>query len=158
MQQIHIRNSMIVIIFMSLLFTSCKKEVIDTEYPVIHTNASDAFPRNCSEIVRGQNFTATIVVSDNQELGSLSVEIHHNFEHHSHSTEINECELSPIKIPINPFARIEAIAIPNGRREYTAIKEIPIPTDIDAGDYHFLIRLTDKEGWQSIKGLSIKII
>ncbi|RYD73590.1 MAG: DUF4625 domain-containing protein, partial [Sphingobacteriales bacterium] len=25
------------------------------------------------------------------------------------------------------------------------------------GDYHFLIRITDKAGWQTIKAISIKI-
>nr|WP_244939634.1 DUF4625 domain-containing protein [Arcticibacter tournemirensis] len=32
-----------------------------------------------------------------------------------------------------------------------------MPADADPGDYHFMIKLTDKEGWQTIKGLSIKL-
>jgi hypothetical protein len=33
-----------------------------------------------------------------------------------------------------------------------------VPEDVDTGDYHFLIKVTDKEGWQAIRGLSIDII
>lgn len=39
-------------------------------------------------------------------------------------------------------------------------KSEPLPAElvlIDAGDYHFMIRVTDKEGWQTMKGLSLKI-
>ena len=35
--------------------------------------------------------------------------------------------------------------------------EIKVPENVDSGDYHFMILLTDEEGWQTIKGLSIKI-
>jgi hypothetical protein len=35
---------------------------------------------------------------------------------------------------------------------------IAIPADIDEGDYHFMVRLTDKSGWQQIAAKSVKII
>jgi hypothetical protein len=28
----------------------------------------------------------------------------------------------------------------------------------DEGDYHFQIRLTDKEGWSTMKGLNVKLL
>nr|WP_229206214.1 DUF4625 domain-containing protein [Dyadobacter fermentans] len=40
---------------------------------------------------------------------------------------------------------------------HVANQQIDVPADIDPGDYHFMIRLTDKEGWQTIRGISIKI-
>jgi hypothetical protein len=43
-------------------------------------------------------------------------------------------------------------------KSYEATTQITIPADVDPGDYHFMIRLTDKEGWQTLKGLSIKIL
>lgn len=35
--------------------------------------------------------------------------------------------------------------------------DIKIPADIDAGDYHFMIRLTDRAGWQQLHAVAIKI-
>lgn len=143
-----------------LALASCSSDnnEIDTEYPVIDISASNAFPIQCSEITRGQKITFRAKFTDNVALGSYSLDIHHNFDHHTHSTEVNNCVADPIKKPINPMLYINSVTIPNGEKSYEAVQEITIPTDIDPGDYHFMIRLTDKEGWQTIKGLSIKIL
>ncbi len=141
-------------------FTSCDsdKTEIDTEYPVIDVSAANAFPIQCSTITRGQKITFRAKFSDNAQLGSYSLDIHHNFDHHNHSTEVASCNEDPIKKPVNPMLYINSVTIPSGQKSYEAVQEIEIPQNIDAGDYHFLIRLTDKEGWQTIKGLSIKIL
>ena len=47
--------------------------------------------------------------------------------------------------------------IPAGLRSYEARVKIPIPEDVAEGDYHFMIRLTDKAGWQQLKALAIII-
>ena len=44
-----------------------------------------------------------------------------------------------------------------GQTLYKATIDIPIPEDIDEGDYHFMIRLTDRAGWQQLKSVSIKV-
>jgi len=145
---------------MALFFTACSGDSpeIDTEYPAIDSTAVNAFPIQCSEIKRGEKITFRTKFTDNAELGSYSLDIHHNFDHHTHSTEVNDCLADPIKKPINPMLYINSVTIPAGQKSYEAVQEISIPQDIDPGDYHFLIRLTDKEGWQTIKGLSIKIL
>lgn len=148
------------IISFLLLLTACSKkdqEAIDTTYPEIDVTTTNAFPKQCSEVQRGQKFNAKIYVSDNKELGSLSIDIHHNFDHHSHSTEVAGCNMDAIKTPVKPMVLIQTVPIPGGQTNYLAEQAIDIPADIDPGDYHFLIRVTDKEGWQTIKGLSIKI-
>jgi hypothetical protein len=71
---------------------------------------------------------------------------------------VNDCGLDPIKTPVNPFLLIKTYTIPSGLKTYTITQEVSVPADVDPGDYHFLIRLTDKAGWQTIKGLSIKVI
>lgn len=96
-------------------------------------------------------------LTDNKELGSLSIDIHHNFDHHTHSTEVESCIMDPVKAPVKPLLLLKNFPITPGLTTLDTQEEIIIPADIDAGDYHFLIRLTDKEGWQTIKGLSIKI-
>lgn len=134
-----------------------KDTKIDTEYPTIDVTAAQAFPQQCSALTRGTKVTARIFVADNVELGSVSIDIHHNFDHHSHSTEVDECNMDAVKTPVNPFLLVKSIPLPAGNKSYTVSEEIQVPADVDAGDYHFMIRVTDKEGWQTIKGLSIKI-
>ena len=144
-----------------LLLGACKKEnnaAIDTDYPEIDITGTAAFPLQCSTIKRGETFVFRAKLSDNAALGSVSVDIHHNFDHHTHSTEVESCGLGPIKVPVTPFLLIESYPIPGGQTNFEVQQSITVPANIDAGDYHFMIRLTDKEGWQTIKGLSIKII
>jgi len=130
---------------------------IDTTYPTINIEASNAFPKQCSVVKRGEKFIFKADFSDNVELGAVSVDIHHNFDQHSHSTEVAACNMDAKKTPVNPLKFIQDFSIPTGQKNYQISQEIEIPASIDAGDYHFLIRLTDKSGWQTIKGLSIKI-
>ena len=150
--------------FLLLLVSSCEKdEEVDTEKPAIDLSIQDAFPVNCDTLYFGETFKLKALFSDNVELGSYSIDIHHNFDHHSHSTEVTECDLDPIKDPVNPFTYIEDYDIPEGLEEYKTDLSISIPAGnesglYDEGDYHFFISLTDNEGWSAQKGLSIKML
>ncbi|WP_316752749.1 DUF4625 domain-containing protein [Pedobacter gandavensis] len=147
-------------LLLMVFLSNCSKEKaepVDTVYPEISLDFPDAFPGQCAVIKRGENFLFKALVSDNKQLGSLNVDIHHNFDHHTHSTELVACEMLPVKQAVKPFLLIQNVAIPAGLKTYQVTAEIEVPTDVDPGDYHFMIRLTDKEGWQTIKGLSIKI-
>jgi len=141
--------------------SACKKDdnqdKIDTEYPEVNVTAANSFPQQCSVLKRGEKFVFRAQLTDNAQLGSVSIDIHHNFDHHTHSTEVESCELEAKKTPVKPFLLIQSFPIPVGLKTYDLQQELSVPADIDPGDYHFLIRLTDKEGWQTIKGLSIKI-
>jgi hypothetical protein len=139
--------------------SACKKDkdTIDETYPTIDIGIENAFPKQCSELKRGEKFIFRANFNDNVELGAVSVDVHHNFDHHSHSTEVNECNLEAKKVAVKPFLLIKEFSIPAGLSNYQIKQEIDVPADIDPGDYHFLIRLIDKSGWQTIKGLSIKI-
>ncbi|MHC0444089.1 DUF4625 domain-containing protein [Flavobacterium sp. 3-218] len=156
MKKIKILLSVLALAFISAC--SSDNAEIDTEYPVIDITASGAFPIQCSTIQRGQTITFKAVFSDNTALGSYSLDIHHNFDHHTHSTEVESCEMDAIKKPVKPMLFINNYTIPDGVKNYEATAQISIPADVDPGDYHFMIRLTDKEGWQTLKGLSIKIL
>ena len=95
--------------------------------------------------------------SDNVELGNYNIEVHNNFDHHSHSTSAGDCDFDPKKQPVRPWVYNRSFAIPDGSRRYEAKVDIDIPADIDTGDYHFMVRVTDKAGWQQLKAVSIKI-
>lgn len=143
-----------------LLLANCSKDIaepIDKTYPEINNTEATAFPKQCSEIKRGETFVFNVLLKDNAQLGSISVDIHHNFDHHSHSTEVNDCTMEPVKTAVKPYLLIRDFPLPTGLKSYQFQSEIQVPADVDPGDYHFMIRLTDKEGWQTLKGLSIKI-
>ena len=154
----------IVIVLSTILFpASCQKEDIDDQKPAINLDIQDAFPVSCDTLYLGESFTFKALFTDNRELGSFSIEIHDNFDHHAHSTEVETCEFHPDKQAVNPFEFLEDYEIPAGMKQYETSIEINIPEEnqdgqLDEGDYHFFIRLTDREGWSAQKGLSIKIL
>lgn len=149
-----------------VFFVGCDQEGVDEEKPRIDISMSGAFPLNCDTLYFGETFVMRLLLSDNERLGdvnALSVDIHNNFNHHSHSTEVTECSLSDIKTPVNPFTLINDYDIPSGLSQYETEIPIAIPAgdgngDYDEGDYHFFIRVTDHQGWSAQKGLSVKLL
>ena len=144
----------------SLILTACgdkNDETKDMQRPSITDKGTEVSPANCQSFKRGDNLPFRYVFTDNQELGAYNIEIHNNFTHHSHSTAHEDCDHSPEKNPVKPWVYNQDFTIPQNSTEYTANLSITIPEDIDAGDYHFMIRLTDRAGWQEIKSVEIKI-
>ena len=151
------------ILLLVFLYSCDNGEEIDKEKPEIDLTFADAFPVNCDTIYFGETFHFKALFTDNVELGSYNIDIHHNFDHHSHSTEVAECSLGPKKEPVNPFTFIQDFSIPDGTKEFETGENVEIPNGnesglYDEGDYHFFISLTDKEGWSAQKGLSIKML
>ncbi len=143
---------------LTLSLFACQSDSIDDQKPIIDPDFSGAFPSQCTTLYIGEPFDFKARFTDNAELGSFSINIHHNFDQHSHSTEVTHCETDPPKEPVNPFVLVREYEIPRGKTEYIANQTLIIPdNDYDEGDYHFFISLTDKEGWRIEKGISIKI-
>lgn len=141
-----------------LLATACSKdEEKDTEKPVIDMSSPEAFPQPCDTVFIGEVFVFNAIFTDNAELGSYNIELHHNFDQHTHGSHEETCPMDTLKAPVNPFYYNESFTIPAGNLTFSAEKEIAIPQDMDAGDYHFMVKLTDKEGWQSWQSVSLKM-
>ncbi len=149
---------LLISLFMGGLF-SCSDDDKQVSKPVINMDDENAFPANCVTVFRGESFEFNALFTDEQELGSFNIEIHNNFDHHSHSTDDIDCEEEEHKhkSPVKPFVYNKSFTIPSGQTSYQAIVKIDVPTDIDTGSYHFVIRVTNKAAWQEIKGISIKI-
>ena len=126
--------------------------------PEITTDGEQTCPVDCQQFKRGSVIPFHYLLSDNVELGSYNIEVHNNFDHHTHSTSAAECEIDAEKAPVNPWIYNSDFDIPQGQQTYTAIINIDIPADIDPGDYHFMVRLTDQAGWQQLKSMAIKIV
>ncbi len=140
-----------------LLLSSCAKDPVDMAYPEIDIAFEGAFPVQCAVINRGEVFVFKAKFTDNAALGSFGIDIHDNFDQHSHSTEVQVCVMDDKKEAVNPFVYIRSFAITGSPRTYEAEVEIDVPADVDPGDYHLMIRVTDREGWQTMRGLSIKV-
>lgn len=142
---------------------SCGKTEIDEQKPTVDLTAEGSHPLNCDVIYFGEAFNLHYLLEDNVELGSYSVDIHNNFDHHSHSSEVESCELFPVKTPVNPYLLIKNGEIPAGLTRYQTDDQIVVPASneqglFDEGDYHLTLRVTDKEGWSVQKGISIKMM
>lgn len=146
-----------VLALLLLVLAACGKEAADMEYPTIDIAYADAFPTQCGVVRRGESFVFKARFADNVALGSFGVDIHHNFDQHSHSTEVQACAMDAKKEAVNPFLYIRSHAIDGDPRTYEAEVEIQVPADVDPGDYHLMIRVTDRAAWQTMRGLSIKI-
>lgn len=127
-------------------------------YPEISEQGITANPIDCQVYHRGETIPFCYVFTDNDELGKYNIEVHHNFDHHTHSTSATTCSMDAIKKEQNPWEFNQDFNIPDGQKSFSASEDIKIPTNIDTGDYHFMIRLTDKAGWQQIKSVAIKIV
>ena len=129
----------------------------DKETPVISDEGIVSSPTDCQVYKRGEVIPVRYLFKDNRELGSFNIEIHNNFDHHTHGTSASDCKLDEKKNPVKAWVYNESFDIPAGQKEYASTVNITIPDTIDVGDYHFMLRLTDKVGWQEIKAISIKI-
>ncbi|WP_343563154.1 DUF4625 domain-containing protein [Sphingobacterium sp.] len=152
------KYALVALITVSTIACKKEKENIDSEKPTIDISGATAFPKQCSQIKRGSTVTFRAQLSDNIALGSYSIDVHHNFDHHSHSTEVEECTLEPIKKPVKPFVLVKSVNIPGQPQQYDAQLQIDVPADVDPGNYHFMIRVTDQSGWSSQRGISVRII
>ena len=134
------------------------EEQKDMQQPVISDQGIVANPIDCQQYHRGDIIPFHYVMTDNEELGNYNIEIHNNFDHHTHSTTAAECPMDAQKQPQNPWVYNRDYTIPTGQRQYDARVDIQIPADIDPGDYHFMIRLTDRAGWQQLHAVAVKIL
>lgn len=147
--------------FLLVLAASCSDSddsEIDTEKPTISVNYSGGFPQACEELQRGQTYTFKAQVTDNVALSAYSLDIHNNFDHHTHDDQGAQCELDDVKTAVNPMIYMENFSIPEGGTSYEISISITIPEDVDVGDYHCSYSVTDATGWQSRTSVDIKIV
>ena len=144
--------------FFVLALVSCTETEIDEEKPTITVNYASGFPQTCENLSRGQSYTIKAKVADNLELASYSVEMHHNFDHHTHDDQQGACELEPIKAAVNPLVFSGSERIPEGLTNYELEIDLIISDGVDIGDYHLALSVTDVTGWQARTSVDVKIV
>jgi len=152
--------SFLVSVLLFFVFSCSSNNEIDKdlEKPTITINYNEGFPQGCTQLVRGKTYSFRAKVTDNLELAAYSIDIHNNFDHHTHDDQITECELGEIKDAVNPYIFLENYSIIGGLTNYEINVSITIPTDIDTGDYHCQYSVVDVTGWQSRTSIDIKIV
>lgn len=151
----------------TLGFTSCDNndEDKDMTYPKISSEGITANPIDCQVYQRGSVIPFHYIFTDDMELGAYNIEIHSNFDHHTHGTTSTDCEDGDEHEGEQEheleheggWHYNQDFAIPAGLRTYEARHDIVIPSDIEPGNYHFMVRLTDHAGWQQLHAVAIKI-
>ena len=133
-------------------------------------------PADCDIYYLGDTILVHFVCSDNNELGNFNIEIHNNFDHHSHGTSSVDCDEDEDHDHDHDHGEGEDhdhdhehedvegawvfnrdYAIARGLQSDTVDLQIVVPMDVLEGDYHFMLRLTDRAGWQSIKTVPIHL-
>ena len=157
--------------------TSCDNDDdkdIDTEKPQISASIDGASPANAATFYFGESIPVKLLLTDNAELGSFSVNIHNNFDHHSHSTEEEGEEHHDHEEGEehhhhdgedgDAFQFTQDYTIPAGSTQFLIDTKIALPVKSDdgdeyeGGDYHFMLTVTDKAGFSTFKAFEIKIL
>lgn len=153
------KKTLFIIIAIVSIF-ACTREEKDMTPPEILSVGNVACPMQCEEFSKGGVIEFTYAFKDDVELGSYNIEIHSNADHHTHGTEAAECshdEDHDHGAGNKPWVYNKDFSIPSGQKYFAASQVIPIPADIDEGEYHFMIRVTDASGWQQLRSLEIFI-
>ncbi len=164
-------------IFLALLtgamitgFVACENKTKDVTPPVI--DEASFLPADCDIYYLGDTIEVHFVCSDDTELGNYNIEIHSNFDHHTHGTSAVDCEgeegiehhheegeehAHEHEAVEGAWVYNRDFAIARGLKSDTVDLRIPVPVEVKEGDYHFMLRLTDRAGWQSIKAVAIHL-
>jgi len=158
---------------LTLSIVSCGSDGDDKDMtpPAITDKGIDVpSPINCEVYHPGDVLAVRYMLTDDVELGSYNIEVHDNFDHHTHSTEGDhdhegtECEDTgdhhhdgSEEAEGTVWKYNESFKTPAGATTYAIHQDITVPKDARHGDYHFMIKVTDRAGWSSLKALSIKV-
>lgn len=132
------RNSALILLIAVLtVFTSCEKELNDSEKPVIVLSS----PVEDGEIRPGSAIHFEVTLSDNKALASYKVNIHGAFDGHGHrssaSTRVSEYA--------QPFERTWL------ESDFIALGEEPIAGKRSVTIHHHLMQVPDSIGGRPVK-------
>lgn len=149
----------IYLLVLVILASACIEEKdTEMEQPVLELLS----PAPCDTLYFGESFNYRVKITDNTGLGNISMDLHHNFGHHSHGSH-ESCNMDAQKDAIHPYSNNWIFSLPENRKEYILDTLIMLPemkndtTFYDFGDYHFHIYATDNDGYQAFTSLDVKL-
>lgn len=130
--------SVLAIVF-SFVFTSCSSDDdVDTTAPVIELDE----PEDGDELLIGAGVHFECDFKDDVMLGSYMIEIHNNFDGHSHKVASRAGE--------EAFFFKKSYDLTGKRNSHEHHHDITIPENATPGKYHFVVYCTDAAGNQSL--------
>ena len=124
-------------VFAAVTLVACGKD--DDEAPEVTDNVKPViaeFGADHTTVTAGGEIHLDIKFTDNEALNQAKIEIHENFDGHSH------------KRVAAPF-EWEKILDLAGQKSYTDHMDIDVPADASSGSYHVTCLVTDKSGNES---------
>lgn len=122
----------------SFVFTACDNDDADTTRPIIELDE----PEDGDELLIGAGIHFECDFSDDVMLGSYMIEIHNNFDGHSHK--------APSRATDEPFFFKQSYDLSGLRNAHVHHHEVVIPENATPGNYHLVVYCTDAAGNQSL--------
>lgn len=125
-------------------FTACDEEddAADTTKPVILLDE----PADGDSLLIGDDVHFECDFSDNEALGSYLIEIHNNFDGHSHKVSSNLTREGETEA----FYLKKSYELNNLRNTHVHHHDIVIPENATPGAYHLIVYCTDAAGNQAM--------
>lgn len=121
----------------SLILTACDSNDADTTRPVIVLDE----PEDGAELLIGAGLHFECDFSDDVMLGSYMIEIHSNFDGHSHK--------APSRAADEPFFCKQSYDLSGLRNTHVHHHDVVIPANATPGTYHLVVYCTDAAGNQT---------
>ncbi|MDR2383353.1 MAG: DUF4625 domain-containing protein [Prevotellaceae bacterium] len=129
-------------------FTACKEDS-DTTKPVI--NLIEPENGDILQIGDAEGVHFDVEFSDNEMLASYKVDIHPNFDNHSHATTKSEDTTVDFR-----FEKTWT-TISGKKNDYVHHHEIKIPENATPGHYHLMLYCTDAAGNESYVARDVEL-
>ena len=123
-------------------FTGCKEEPIDTTKPVIELIEPEDNDSLRIGDENGVHFEMKL--SDNDLVKSYKIDVHNNFDGHSHTRDLRHGDDQT-----KPFSFNKEYTV-NQRNASIHHHDIKIPADATPGEYHLLVYCVDRSGNESM--------
>ena len=118
------------VVLLAISVQSCKKDDVDAEAPKIVEFSVDN-----TTVAAGNEIHADLNFTDNEALKSYKIDIHDNFDGHSHGKVGQRWSYQEI--------------VEISGKDFVDHKHVDVPADAFSGPYHFTLYVLDAEGNQS---------
>lgn len=140
MKKYYILYVIVFVFVSSFVFSSCSNDDdVDTTAPVIELDE----PEDGDELLIGAGVHFECDFKDDVMLGSYMIEIHNNFDGHSHKTQSRAAGEEP-------FFFKKSYDLSGLRNSHVHHHDVVIPENAQEGNYHLVVYCTDAAGNQSL--------
>lgn len=137
----YLKKSILVYLLLAVFigFSSCDDDDKDTTGPVIKLIS----PKEEAVVAPGQNLVVEAEVSDDEELKSYKIDIHWGGDHHHDVLKASTDDETLVqwqKVIVGDFNEV---------KEAKINETIPVPANVEPGDYHLILYCTGASGVES---------